>query len=92
MEQPATGLASFPPNPTAPFAKAVSRRVGGIELVDILQGQPHLIGVAGLEPVSPPKAVRLAQGRLGDQGVIDDPLAPDWAAGSTTSREVEVGA
>lgn len=51
-----------------------------------------LRAVAGLELSSPPKAVRLAQGELGEEGVIADPLAPDRAAGSVTSREAEVGA
>ena len=51
-----------------------------------------LRAVAGLELASPPKAVRLAQGELGEDGVIVDPLAPDRAAGSTTAREAEVGA
>jgi radical SAM-linked protein len=51
-----------------------------------------LRAVAGFELSSPPKAVRLAQGELGEEGVIVDPLAPDRAAGSMTSREAEVGA
>lgn len=51
-----------------------------------------LRAVAGLELSSPPKAVRQAQGELGEEGVITDPLAPDRAAGSVTSREAEVGA
>jgi radical SAM-linked protein len=51
-----------------------------------------LRAVAGLELSSPAKAVRLAQGELGEEGVIADPLAPDRAAGSVTSREAEVGA
>jgi radical SAM-linked protein len=51
-----------------------------------------LRAVAGLELSSPPKAVRLAQGELGEEGVIADPLAPDRAAGSATSRGAEVGA
>jgi radical SAM-linked protein len=51
-----------------------------------------LRAVAGLELSSPPKAVRLAQGELGEEGVIADPLAPDRAAGSAASREAEVGA
>lgn len=51
-----------------------------------------LRAVAGLELSSPPKAVRLAQGELGEEGEIVDPLAPDRAAGSMTSREAEVGA
>jgi radical SAM-linked protein len=51
-----------------------------------------LRAVAGLELSSPPKAIRLAQGELGEEGVIIDPLAPDRAAGSVTSREAEVGA
>lgn len=44
-----------------------------------------LHAVAGLAPVAPPVAVRLAQGPLGAQDEIGDPLAPDRAAAATTS-------
>ena len=47
---------------------------------------------AGLEPVSPPRATRLAQGTLGEADVITDPSAPDRAAGLVMSGEAEVGA
>jgi radical SAM-linked protein len=39
-----------------------------------------LRAVAGLVPVAPPRATRLAQGRLDDRGRFTDPLAPDRAA------------
>jgi radical SAM-linked protein len=39
-----------------------------------------LRAVAGLVPVAPPRATRLAQGRLDDRGRFADPLAPDRAA------------
>jgi radical SAM-linked protein len=39
-----------------------------------------LRAVAGLVPAVPPRATRLAQGRLDDGGRLADPLAPDRAA------------
>jgi radical SAM-linked protein len=39
-----------------------------------------LRAVAGLVPTAPPRATRLAQGRLDDRGRFTDPLAPDRAA------------
>jgi radical SAM-linked protein len=39
-----------------------------------------LRAVAGLVPTAPPRATRLAQGRLDDCGRLADPLAPDRAA------------
>jgi len=39
-----------------------------------------LRAVAGLAPAAPPRATRLAQGRLDDRGRLADPLAPDRAA------------
>jgi radical SAM-linked protein len=39
-----------------------------------------LRAVAGLEPAVPPRATRLAQGRLDDRGRLADPLAPDREA------------
>ncbi|HEV7654893.1 MAG TPA: TIGR03936 family radical SAM-associated protein [Mycobacteriales bacterium] len=39
-----------------------------------------LRAVAGLVPTAPPRATRLAQGRLDDRGRFADPLAPDRAA------------
>ena len=39
-----------------------------------------LRAVAGLAPAAPPRATRLAQGRLDDSGRLADPLAPDRAA------------
>ena len=44
-----------------------------------------LHAVAGLAPVAPPVAVRLAQGPLGEQDEIEDPLAPDRAAAAPPS-------
>lgn len=38
-----------------------------------------LRAVAGLVPAAPPRATRLAQGRLDDRGRLADPLAPDRA-------------
>lgn len=38
-----------------------------------------LRAVAGLVPTAPPRATRLAQGRLDDRGRFADPLAPDRA-------------
>ena len=38
-----------------------------------------LRAVAGLAPTAPPRATRLAQGRLDDRGRLADPLAPDRA-------------
>lgn len=40
-----------------------------------------LRAVAGLAPAAPATATRLAQGRLGADGSLDDPLGPDRAAG-----------
>jgi radical SAM-linked protein len=40
--------------------------------------------VAGLAPVAPPLAVRQAQGPLGEQAAIGDPLAPDREHAITT--------
>ena len=39
-----------------------------------------LRAVAGLAPAAPPRATRLAQGRLDDRGRLADPLAPDRSA------------
>ncbi|RBY95352.1 radical SAM protein [Blastococcus sp. TF02-8] len=39
-----------------------------------------LAAVADLRPPSPPRAVRVAQGRLDDTGTVADPLGPDRAA------------
>jgi radical SAM-linked protein len=39
-----------------------------------------LRAVAGLAPAAPPRATRLAQGRLDDRGRLADPLAPDRRA------------
>jgi radical SAM-linked protein len=39
-----------------------------------------LRAVADLAPTAPPRATRLAQGRLDDRGRLADPLAPDRAA------------
>jgi radical SAM-linked protein len=39
-----------------------------------------LAAVADLRPPSPPRAVREAQGRLDDSGIVADPLGPDRAA------------
>jgi len=39
-----------------------------------------LRAVAGLAPTGPPRATRLAQGRLDDRGRLADPLAPDRTA------------
>jgi radical SAM-linked protein len=38
-----------------------------------------LAAVADLRPPSPPRAVRVAQGRLDDTGTVADPLGPDRA-------------
>jgi radical SAM-linked protein len=43
-----------------------------------------LHAVAGLAPVAPPVAVRLAQGPLDEQAAIGDPLATDRAHATTT--------
>ena len=45
-----------------------------------------LRAVADLEPSVPPRATRLAQGRLDDAGELADPLGPDRAAAPATSR------
>jgi radical SAM-linked protein len=45
-----------------------------------------LRAVAGLEPAVPPRATRLAQGRLDDSGRFADPLAPDRAADSPAAE------
>jgi|SRR5579875_2546270 len=42
-----------------------------------------LQSVAGLAPAAPPRAVRLAQGPLDEQGVIGDPLVADRASAAT---------
>jgi radical SAM-linked protein len=39
--------------------------------------------VAGLSPLVPAKAIRMAQGRLDDDGDLVDPLAADWAYART---------
>ncbi len=44
-----------------------------------------LCAVAGLAPVAPPIAVRLAQGPLDDTGAIGDPLAADRVSATPTS-------
>ena len=44
-----------------------------------------LRAVAGLAPVAPPIAVRVAQGPLDDSGAVGDPLAADRIAANTTS-------
>jgi hypothetical protein len=41
--------------------------------------------VAGLAPDAPPLAVRQAQGPLGEQAMIDDPLDPDRATPTAAS-------
>jgi radical SAM-linked protein len=46
-----------------------------------------LRAVAGLVPTVPPRATRLAQGRLDDRGRFADPLAPDRVAVSPTTGE-----
>jgi radical SAM-linked protein len=45
-----------------------------------------LRAVAGLVPVAPPRATRLAQGRLDDRGRFADPLAPDRMAVSSAPK------
>lgn len=49
-----------------------------------------LRAVAGLAPAVPPRAARLAQGRLDDAGRLADPLAPDRAA-DIPAHEAEGG-
>lgn len=43
--------------------------------------------VAGLRPLAPVRATRMAQGRLDDDGGLVDPLAPDRASARTTPVE-----
>lgn len=45
-----------------------------------------LRAVAGLAPTVPPRATRLAQGRLDDRGRLADPLAPDRVAVTPAGR------
>jgi hypothetical protein len=49
-----------------------------------------LRAVADLVPAVPPRATRLAQGRLDDRGRFADPLAPD-RAGVIPATEAEGG-
>jgi radical SAM-linked protein len=46
-----------------------------------------LVAVADLRPLSPPRAVREAQGRLDDNGTVADPLGPDRVASTRCQGE-----
>ncbi|RBY94725.1 radical SAM protein [Blastococcus sp. TBT05-19] len=46
-----------------------------------------LAAVADLRPPSPPRAVRVAQGRLDDTGTVADPLGPDRMASTRCQGE-----
>ncbi|HWE88115.1 MAG TPA: TIGR03936 family radical SAM-associated protein [Pseudonocardiaceae bacterium] len=47
--------------------------------------------VAALTPPAPAKATRMAQGRLDDNGLVSDPLAPDRGLPATEAGEPESG-
>jgi radical SAM-linked protein len=50
-----------------------------------------LRAVAGLASTAPPRATRLAQGRLDDRGRLADPLAPDRGASTAPGAEGSPG-
>lgn len=67
-------------HPRAILAVVVRQVIPAVRPDDVVTA---LLVVAGLAPVAPPVAVRLAQGPLGDDATIGDPLAADH--GQTTT-------
>jgi len=51
-----------------------------------------LRAVAGFAPPEPPQVTRLAQGQLGADGQVADPLAPDRNATGTSAGPTGVAA
>lgn len=71
----AVSRAETPLDPPRAILELVVRQVTpAVRPDDVLAA---LRAVAGLAPVSPPVAVRVAQGPLDDAGAVGDPLAPD---------------
>ena len=66
-----------PDQPCAILDMVVQQVTPAVRPDDVLAA---LRAVAGLAPAAPPRATRLAQGRLDDRGRLADPLAPDRAA------------
>lgn len=66
-----------PLGPCAILDMVVRQATPAVRPDDVLAA---LRAVAGLAPAAPPRATRLAQGRLDDRGRLADPLAPDRAA------------
>ncbi len=69
--------ADGPAAPCAILDVVVRQATPAVRPDDVLAA---LRAVAGLAPTVPPRATRLAQGRLDDRGRLADPLAPDRAA------------
>jgi radical SAM-linked protein len=72
------GPASDGPEANRAIINVVVRQVTPTVRPDDIVAALHL--VAGLAPDAPPLAVRQAQGPLGEQATIEDPLAPDRAS------------
>lgn len=78
----AAGPASAGAEPKRAIIKVVVRQVTpAVRPDDVVAA---LRTVAGLAPVSPPLAVRQAQGPLGAQATVGDPLDPDRATPAST--------
>lgn len=75
LEATVTGTAETPGSDARAMIDLVVRQVTPTVRPDDIVAA--LCAVAGLAPVSPPVAVRLAQGPLDGSGAIGDPLAPD---------------
>ncbi len=86
----------FPTMPPAPDPRTTC----GILIVVVRQVNPAVrpddvlsaLGVvAGFPPPAPAKAIRMAQGRLDDDGDLVDPLAADWAYARTAAAGSDGG-
>jgi radical SAM-linked protein len=77
-----SGTAETPDSPSHAILDTVVRQVTPTVRPDDIVAA--LAAVAGLAPVAPPVAVRLAQGPLDDSGAIGDPLAADRTPAAQT--------
>ncbi len=77
-----SGTAEPPDSPSHAILDVVVRQVTPTVRPDDIVAA--LAAVAGLAPVAPPVAVRLAQGPLDDSGAIGDPLAADRTPAAQT--------
>ncbi|HET8581873.1 MAG TPA: TIGR03936 family radical SAM-associated protein [Jatrophihabitans sp.] len=78
-----SGAASTGPDAGRAILEVVVRQVTPAVRPDDIVAALH--AVAGLAPVAPPVAVRLAQGPLDEHAAVGDPLATDRAHATTTT-------